>query len=258
MHILYLDESGTHRARYFVVAGLAVFERETYFLAQSLDQIQSRYLPGMPAPVHFHASPIRAPEGRVPAPFDTLSTEQRRQLLDDVYTVIAESRVRVFAVAIDKAFIDGDPYERGFEEIVNRFDRMLGRIFRDTGEAQRGLIVLAESSYRENIELLAHRIAIQGHRWGETRNLADIPYFAPASSTRLLQLADFVANAIFGRFESGYARQFDRIAPRLDQEQGRIYGLVHIAADRHNCYCPACVSRRLVPRVGRDDQEDPA
>ena len=34
MHILYLDESGTHDARYFVAAGIAVFERLTHYLAR--------------------------------------------------------------------------------------------------------------------------------------------------------------------------------------------------------------------------------
>ena len=81
--------------------------------------------------------------------------------------------------------------------------------------------------------------------WGQTYNPADIPYFAPAKNTRLLQLADFVANAIYGRYEGGYTKQFDRIAPRIDQEQGRMYGLVHLARNRQDCYCPACVSRRV-------------
>lgn len=200
MYILYLDESGTHtEARYFVVAGLAVFERETYFLAQSLDQLQARYFPEDAGQIEFHASSLRAPNNRVPEPFSSLTQEQRRQLTKDIYQVIAESKTRVFAVAMEKASLKGDPYERGFEEIVNRFDRMLARYGRESGEPQRGLIVVAESSYQENIELLAQQIATQGHRWGETHNLADIPYFAPAKSTRLLQLADFISNAVFGR-----------------------------------------------------------
>jgi hypothetical protein len=249
VHIAYLDESGTHStARYFVVAGLAVFERQTYFLAKSLDDLQSKYFPEAEDYIPFHASSLRAPEGRVPAPYDSLTVEDRRRLTADIYQVIAESNARIFAVAMEKDVIEGDPYERGFEEIVNRFDRFLGRIFRDRGEQQRGLIVVAESSYRENLELLARKIAAQGHRWGETHCLADIPYFAPSKSTRLLQLADFVANAVFGRYESGYSRDFDRIAVRLDQDEGRLHGLVHMATERRSCYCPACVTRRAYPR----------
>ena len=158
----------------------------------------------------------------------------------------------MFAVAIEKAAIEGDPYERGFEEVVNRFDRMISRISRGRDDKQRGLIVVAESNYRNNLELLANKIAREGHRWGETYNLADIPYFAPAKNTRLLQLADFIVNAVYGRYEGGYARQFDRIAPRIDQEPGRLHGLVHLARTRQDCYCPACVARRTMPRIDNE------
>jgi len=254
MHIAYLDESGTHtQARYFVVAGLAVFERQTYFLAQSLDELQNKYFPDATGTIPFHASSLRAPEARIPSPFNSLGVEGCRRLMADIYQVIAESNARIFAVAMEKKIVEGDPYERGFEEIINRFDRMLARVFRDRGEQQRGLIVVAESSYRENLELLAKKIAAEGHRWGETHNLADIPYFASSKSTRLLQLADFVANAVFGRYEKGYSRDFDQIAVRLDQDAGRLHGLVHITADRFSCYCPACVARRAIPRIEEQD-----
>ena len=41
MYILYLDESGTHdESGHFVVAGIAVFERQTYCLAQGMERLQ--------------------------------------------------------------------------------------------------------------------------------------------------------------------------------------------------------------------------
>ena len=140
MRIVYIDESGTHdEARYFVVAGLSCFERDTYFLSQSLDQIQTKYLPDYEGTVEFHAWMLRAPPERIPEPFNALTKEQRKSLADDVYTLIAESRARIFAVAMEKAALDGEPYSRGFEEIVNRFDRMLQRFFREDHDPQRGL-----------------------------------------------------------------------------------------------------------------------
>jgi len=246
MYIVYIDESGTQaEARYFVVAGLSCFERSTYFLAQNLDQIQARYFPGHNEPIQFHAWMLRAPEQRVPEPFTQLTREQRRSLADDVYDLISESKARIFAIAMEKSILEGEPYSRGFEEIVNRFDRMLTRIFRERGEPQRGLMVLSDSSYRENLRTLAQQIWSQGHRWGEVHNMADVPYFAPARASRLLQLADFVSNAVYGRFEHGYARDFDKIAHLIDRESNRLHGLVHIARDRRICQCPACISYRL-------------
>ena len=248
MHIAYLDESGTHKeARHFVVAGLVAFERNIYFLSRDLDTIQAKYFPSYQGKVFFHASTLHAPAERVEEPFNQLSQVERDRIASEVYQVIAESHVRIIAVAIEKKAIDGDPYERGFEQVVSRFDRMLGRILRDNDENQRGLIVVAESSYRENLELLANKIATEGHRWGNIHNLADIPYFVPAKSTRLLQLADFVSNAVYSKYESGHSKYFDQISRRFDQEPGRIHGLVHITRDRDTCYCPACLQHRNNP-----------
>ena len=230
-----------------MVAGLIAFERNIYFLARGINRIQNKYFPDYQGQVFFHASSLHAPEKRVPEPFNTLSKQERDSIASEVYEVISDSHARIIAVAIEKEAISGDPYERGFEEIVNRFDLFLRRIMRDTNEDQRGLVVVAESSYRENLELLANRIATEGHRWGAIHNLADIPYFVPAKSTRLLQLADFVSNAVFSRYESGHSKYFDQIAPKFDQDAGRLHGLVHITRDRDNCYCPACVQRRFVP-----------
>lgn len=96
MHILYVDESGTHTdARYLVVAGISVFERETYFLARDLDQLQAKYFPDVTTPIAFHASALRAPAGRLSPPFNTLTDEQRRGLIAEIYQVIANSRARL-------------------------------------------------------------------------------------------------------------------------------------------------------------------
>lgn len=257
MHIVYLDESGTQaEARYFIVAGLSCFERETYFLTQALDRLQTKYFPDIAEPVEFHAWMLRAPEGRVPEPFNKLTRDERKQLALDIYGVINDSKARIFAIAMEKAALEGDPYARGFEEIVNRFDRMLTRLGRASGEPQRGLIVLSDSSYRENLRTYAQQIWSQGHRWGELHNMADAPFFAPARATRLLQLADFVSNAVYGRYENGYARDFDSIAARIDQDGGRLHGLVHIGRKKYDCHCPACIVHRI-QRPEQDIDIDP-
>lgn len=245
MHILYLDESGTHKeARHFVVAGLSLFERQTYHLAEDMNKLQAQYFPDETAQVELHASALRAPDNHVKPPYDSISRQERLELLDAIYDVIVRSEARLFAVVMEKSFLNRDPYATGFEDIVNRFDYMLGRVNRERDERNRGLVVLAESSYRENIETLAREIWAQGTRWGEMHNMADIPYFAPARNTRLLQAADFVVNAVFGRYERSYTKQFDRLTPLFDQDGGRMHGLLHMAHSRESCYCPACMARR--------------
>jgi len=62
MYLLYLDESGNENDpndRYFVLGGIALFERQTYFLTQAIEQVQDRHFPNH-QPIPFHASEIRS------------------------------------------------------------------------------------------------------------------------------------------------------------------------------------------------------
>lgn len=252
MYILYLDESGNNtEASCFVLAGLAVFEREIYWFGQELDSLQKEYFPSEPEPILFHATKMRVANNQnVDPPWNNLTQEKRRQLKDRVYESIRNRRAVLFGCVVDQHFASTrniDAYERAFEDIVSRFDRFLSRInaqaVQEGKEEQRGLIVLAESSYEKTISLLAHRIRTQGTRWGQLRNVSDVPFFAPAKDTRLPQYADFCANALFGRYHSGLAHDFDRIAPKIDQEGSSLHGLNHLTLDGQ-CACTACFSRR--------------
>ena len=90
MYVLYLDESGTHgEATHFVLAGLAVFEREIHWFGQDLDDLQSEYFSARP-PIHFHATKLRGTD--VDPPWDELTLAQRRTLKDKVYRVIRNRR----------------------------------------------------------------------------------------------------------------------------------------------------------------------
>ena len=65
MYVLYLDESGNENDandQFFVLAGVALFERQIYFLSQAIETIQARHFPGL-QPVEFHASEIRSGRG---------------------------------------------------------------------------------------------------------------------------------------------------------------------------------------------------
>ena len=252
MYILYLDESGTHgEASYFVLAGLAVFEREIHWFSQDLDALQSEYFPEETEPVFFHATPLRSREGdEVEAPWNKLTTTKRRELKNKVYDIIRSRRGVLFGCAVEKRLSQirkEDPYELAFEDLVSRFDMFLGRMNRigatEGKEEQRGLVVLAESAYQEVLALLGRRIHDRGTRWGLLHNVSDVPLFAPARHTRLLQYADFCANAIYGRYHAKLTGDFDRIAGKFDQEGPVVHGLVHLATDAM-CSCIACLSRR--------------
>lgn len=234
-----------------MLAGLAVFEREIHWFAQDLDSLQREYFPQETEAVYFHASRLRVRAGdEVEFPWGQLTPEQRNELKDRIYEVIRNRRGVLFACAVEKRYAElrhEDPYERAFEDLMSRFDMFMRRtnqsLVADGKEEQRGLVVLAQSSYDKTLSLLAGRLRERGTRWGSLHNVTDVPFFAPARDTRLLQFADFCANAVYGRYHAGLARDFDRIAPKFDQDGGTLHGLVHLSTD-YACSCIACFSRR--------------
>ena len=248
MYVLYLDESGTQKeATHFVLAGLTVFEREIHWFGQDLDDLQAEYFPPSP-PLHFHATKLRG--SHVDSPWDQLTLEQRRALKDRVYDVIRNRRAILFACAVQKEWAQGhatDPYEHAFEQIVSRFDMYMGRVNQaavaDGREEQRGLLVVAGSSMSKTLGLLAHRMQTEGTRWGRNlHNVTDVPLFASPTETRLLQFADFCSNAVYGRYQGGFAQDFDRVASKFDKDAGVVHGLVHQTNDAM-CSCLGCFSR---------------
>ena len=135
MYILYLDEAGAHgKASYFVLAGLAVFEREIYWFGQDLEAVQHKYFPEKTDPVFFHATRLRTKAGdKVESPWDELTPDQRAELKAEIYDIIGSRSAVLFACAVEMEY----------------------------AKARRNL-----------------------------HNVTDIPYFAPARDTRLLQYAD--------------------------------------------------------------------
>ncbi len=248
MYVLYLDESGTHSsAAHLVVGGVAVFERSSFWLKKELEELVAKFWPQDPELFALHATKLRTREkDSVPDPYGKLVFTDRRRLLREAYELIAATQHGIlFATVIEKGHVAAkDPYEVAFEDIVSRFDLFLSRRYSNQ-DPQRGLVVVAESNYRERLESLGQRILRSGTRWSKTKNLAEIPLFTPAENTRLLQVADLVVNAVYGRYEKGLAQDFDRIAGKFDREGERIHGLTHICAQAANCFCPACLSWRL-------------
>jgi hypothetical protein len=114
------------------------------------------------------------------------------------------------------------PVARTFEEICNRSDLFLRRLHAH-GDTQRGLIIFDESRYEASVQTLLEEYRILGTRYGGTvKNFADVPFFANSKATRLLQLADLVAYAVFRRYERGDTRLLDKIITKFETEDGVI------------------------------------
>lgn len=246
MHILYIDDSGSEEnanERYFVLGGLAVFERHLFHQISSVDNCIAGFNLGDHHDIELHASPMYA--GRSSPWGGVRSRPLREEMISKALaTLQGHAGIRLFAVVIDKRHASPeDPVALAFEEICNRFNLFLTKRNDRTGETNKGLIVMDKSKHEGALQKLATSFRINGGRWGHFRNLAEVPMFVDSRASRMVQLADLIAWATFRKYEFSDGRFFDPIIPLFDAGGGVIHGLYHHRAPSEACYCPACMSR---------------
>ncbi|WP_299454216.1 DUF3800 domain-containing protein [uncultured Pigmentiphaga sp.] len=229
MHLLYLDESGSVKdptQRFYVLAGIAVFERSAHWVEQKLNEVASRFSPDNPHAVELHGSPMRSGrEGWKKHPL-----AERLQAIHDALkegvTRFHPRSVRLFGTVIDKATLIGeDPVEHAFEQLASRFDRYLQHLYAKHNDAQRGIILFDKSSTEQRIQTLAREFKYAGHTWGKTRNYAEVPVFLDSRASRLIQLADLVAFALFRAYQHRDTAFLAPIQDCFDAEGGQVHGL---------------------------------
>lgn len=226
MYLLYADESGTvtdPNQTYFVLAGLSVFERQGYWIANQLDMIAARFNPADPSSVELHGNPMLGGKGA----WRRHPKADRERAIEDILQVLLNSHPsnRVFASVITKAIVSPkDPVEVAFEQMASRFDQYLMRLHRN-GDTQRGIIIFDKSTYETTIQALARDFRTLGHSWGVIRNFSEVPLFLDSKASRLTQLADVIAYAIYRHYERADSRFFSIIKERFDTEGGIVHGL---------------------------------
>ncbi len=243
MHLLYLDESGDPNSwenqKCYVIAGVAIHEGQIYAIGAQMDNVQQRYFPAIQIPIAFHATDIRRHKGH----FDGLPRNTRDQILGDVYAIIGNAtfpNLVAFATAIDISSVTSPTQARRdvFEDVCEKFNGFLMHQYR-LGRPTKGLLLIDENRAAEYRELVSDFKA-QGTTHGFLGNVVDIPYFARCHQTRMLQLADFVANAVFRYYERDNTADFNVILPRFYRglTNSLSCGLKHMI--RVDCNCAAC------------------
>jgi hypothetical protein len=226
MYLLYADESGTthdQNQQYFVLAGFCIFERQGYWISDQLDKIAARFDPADPLSVELHGSPMLIGRGK----WRSYSKSDREKAIEDILQVFLQSHPsnRLFASVIKKTLVSPkDPVEVAFEQLASRFDRYLIRLHKHDN-TQRGIIIFDKSTYETTIQSLATDFRTIGYSWGVIRNFSEVPLFLDSKASRLIQLADIIAYAIFRNFEKGDSRFFSIIQQRFDSEGGIVHGL---------------------------------
>ncbi|GGC06559.1 DUF3800 domain-containing protein [Dyadobacter sediminis] len=226
MHLLYADESGNTgdaAQTYFVLAGISLFERQGYWLANQLDNLAREINPADPSSIEFHGSPMFGGKGI----WRKHMKADRCRIIREALKIFAYSHQsnRIFACVVDKTKISpNDPVEFSFEQLASRFDHYLSRLHKENN-AQRGIIIFDKSTYETTIQGLATDFRTIGHKWGVLRNLSEVPLFLDSKASRLIQLADLIAYSIFRQYEHGDDDFFSIFHDRFDEVGGVKHGL---------------------------------
>ncbi len=228
MYLLYADESGSINdsgQTYFVLAGIALHEREPHWIEKDMDDIAKRFNADGPEFVEFHASPMRSGNKT----WRRFPLAERDQAIKDCLISGVRQRdpkkARLFGVVLKKEnHVGRDIAEVAFEQLASRFDMFLTRCHRD-GNTQRGLIVFDKASTERRIQTLSREFKYAGHTFGKLRNFCDVPVFVDSEASRLIQLADLIAYALFRNFEHDDSSYYDVIAHCFDREGGVEHGL---------------------------------
>jgi hypothetical protein len=174
MHLLYVDESGSATdasQKYFVLAGVSVFERTTHWIEKGLDDIAVKVDPVAPQDLELHGSPMRSGKGMW-RKMDMASREAL--ILEALYIgVVRQPKgVRLFACVVEKAALAGkDPVHVCFEQLARRFDLFLQRCHTKHGDPQRGIMLFDESSTEKRLQTLAREFKRSGHSYGKTATM---------------------------------------------------------------------------------------
>lgn len=241
MNILYLDESGTATGwdvqNHFVLGGVAVHEGQIYRLTKVLDAVQEKYFPSISVPIEFHATEIRRGKNR----FKDFTPSKREDILSDVYKIISDAtypNLVLFATAIHISAVENQFQARTkvLEDLCQRFNMFLTRKFH-AGLPNKGLLIIDRHREEEYRHLISE-FQSAGTSYGCLGNIVDIPYFARCRETRMLQLADFCANAVFRYYERNDTKYIDMIFDRFDKrsKDSPPEGLKHFTNEECGCY----------------------
>ena len=206
LYLLYLDESGTHGSSpaYFL-GGIAIHEHDVYHLQQRLETMLQAKLPSGMAAVDFelHGAEIKSPQNRRPkSPWDQFSYGFRLDVLRGGYGALAgyepvdPARPPVlFGAIVDRHY--RDRRRRAYEEVLHRFDEMLGRHAQGDDGHERGAVIHDESALEQSIQAWTQRWRdVAGRIPGRLGHIVDVPFFADSRASRAIQAADLVTYAL--------------------------------------------------------------
>lgn len=195
-------------------------------------------------PIHFHAEQIHSGHGR----FRTITQDRRELLLQRIYGLIGSLRfpnVAVFATCVDDTYLTNKnlALDIALEDLANRFNIFSMRLHKQD-ITSKGLFIIDQAHEQRYRELIL-KFQTQGTAYSKyLGNVVDIPYFTGAKDTRMLQLADHCAYAVFRYYEHKDDSYVNQILGAIDRRGSKAppEGLKHMT--QLPCKCISCSFRR--------------
>lgn len=223
MYLLYVDESRSTndpQQQHFILSGIAVFERDTHWIEQAMNEIAFRFSPNI-YDYELHGSPMRSGKSE----WRDFPMDERIQAMKDCLKILPHKKVKIFASVIQQGYSSGqDTITECFEQVASRFDMYLARLYAQ-GNTQRGIAIFDKSTTEKSIQALARNFRQDGHTYGKLRNFSEVPLFLDSKSSRLIQLADLVSYAIYRKFEHQDEQFYEIIKDCFDTHNGKTHGL---------------------------------
>lgn len=227
MYLLYIDDSGLStdkNCNHCVLAGLAIRDTKTFFVQQDIERILNKY-PNCKK-LELHGTCMRTGKGE----WRHIPKEIRENLLREILQYVAghyPSYFILFGAVVNKSVDLKVPYdEELFTQVTSRFDMFLKRRFAKKKVAERGIAIFDKSTSEQKFQQWSQVFQIEGDHWGNTLcNFAEVPLFLDSKMSKLIQLADIIAYAVFRKFEFDDDSYYSIINGCFDKDNGQNYGL---------------------------------
>ncbi len=243
MFLMYLDESGHEKDEesHFILGGVSINEFHVEGLSEEIDKYAMRISDSLtnkidPNSIEFHAREIYPGEIE---PWKSMTIEQRKEVIKNVLRIFEESHRSNFAYgcAVEKKFfLEDNPLELAFEDLLSRFDIQLNQ------KKQKGLIIVDKSTHEIALQNLTKCFFQSGTRWGNINHIVDVPFFVDSKSSRIIQIADHIAYSVFRKYSYKDINYFDIISHRFSRHGKKFLSLCHKTRD-NKCTCESCISR---------------
>jgi len=235
MYFFYLDESGTssltpksiRESPFFVLGALGLHESSLRDVDNYLTKLKRAYFPSIdPRQVEFKSRIIRKAMAKAEtpkSPWPSLSKENIRTLIDELYGLFEKVSFTMIFVAIDKKRLwqkytnPYPPYSVAYALVWQQVARFLGGL----SQSERGIFVVDEhheaEKRLEQYQTIANDLNLQSPRPVDLDAVVERPFFVNSKNFQVIQLADLcVYNAWRAVSSNDYNYEyFRRIEPYI-------------------------------------------